>query len=252
VTVATDVGVGDSETPWLDVTPADVDTVATLTVTPVQADGTAGTPYDVTATGGTVDPSTSTQRWTADQPVVYDQPGRWLLTWTVTGTGEGVETREVYVNPTPTAGNWPVWAPALADAAGHVPYLTVDTTTPGAAAFLGTFTPNTSPTDTEAAHHLTDAVTSVSAAVGTVNDTLHGQARLVAALRAAAAIQRAYPRDPTDPNERAASDALDRRADAELSRLITANTAAGEAQIPSAVLPQWSFPAAPAYGDWLL
>lgn len=242
--MATDVGVGDAEVGFLDVAPADGTTEVLLTV-----NRPTGDPYDITMTGGALVaiPGTSpvqySQRWTADYPVVYDEADRWVLHYEVTGTGEGAEDFERYVVASAVAGGWPAWAPALTDVAIHVPYLTVDTTTPGSATYLGTFTTATSPTTAQADRHVVAAVTSVAAAVGTVNTALSGQARIVAALRAAAAILRAYPRDPSDPNERAIAADLDRRADAELERLIVANGALNE-EDPYAygleIAPMWS------------
>lgn len=101
--MVTDLGVGDVQIPWLQVTPADADTTATLTVHPPTGD-----PYEIPATGGPrtpvpdTDPVEQTQRWTTTQPVTYTAPGRWVLHWQVTGTGEGTEDVTVHIAAPPT------------------------------------------------------------------------------------------------------------------------------------------------------
>ncbi|MFK0124885.1 hypothetical protein ACIQSP_16410 [Streptomyces nigra] len=86
--------VGDLVTARLTVAPADGTTTATLLVT--RPDGTTVAPVTTGADGGAT--------WTA--PVVYTLAGLWRLTWTVTGTGAGVEREVVSVAPPPgpTAG----------------------------------------------------------------------------------------------------------------------------------------------------
>lgn len=223
----------------LGVTP-DVTTVVTVAVT--APDGTAQTVTGPTQVGAT---DVWTAQWTAALA------GDYAAVWTVTGTGAGVQAKIFNVRALPVAGDdRPAWAPFLSDVADHVPYLTVDTVTPGSATFYGTWNGNTSPTDEQAMRLVDQAVTSVAAAVGTVNAALHGMARIVASLRAAASILRAYPRDPNDPNDRALAADLDRRADAELARLIDANTSLGESTVPpSGLLPVYSFSPPVAWGD---
>lgn len=238
--------VGDPITSRLDigVTP-DGSTVVSVAVT--APDGTLVAVVGPTQVGTS---SVWTAQWTGDLD------GDYVAVWTVTGTGAGVQAKVYNVRALPSASDTrPVWTPFLSDVADYVPRLTIDTITPGSATEYGTFTGSTTPTD-EQAHRLTDAaVAAVLGAVGTVDDTLHGLARVVAAIRAAASIQRAYPRDLTairGSDEASLADALDRRADAELARLITANTAAGQAQVPAAVLPVYSFPDPVSWGDSLL
>lgn len=84
---------GDTVTATLSVSPHDVTTSAALAAH--APDGTTvTTPAPTTADGGAT--------WTAVR--VYDQPGWWLLTWTVTGTGAGIEHQQVFVPDAPTAG----------------------------------------------------------------------------------------------------------------------------------------------------
>ncbi|QJT04355.1 hypothetical protein G9272_32070 [Streptomyces asoensis] len=81
--------VGDFATARLAVDPADVTTAATLVVT--RPDGTTVTPVVTGADGGAT--------WTA--PVTYTLAGLWRLSWTVTGTGAGVQHEIVSVAPAP-------------------------------------------------------------------------------------------------------------------------------------------------------
>jgi hypothetical protein len=83
--------VGDTATATLKVSPYDGTTAATLLVT--RPDGTTTSPAATTADGG--------QTWTA--AVSYTLAGLWRLSWTVTGTGAGVEHEVVSVAPVPAA-----------------------------------------------------------------------------------------------------------------------------------------------------
>lgn len=144
----------------------------------------------------------------------------------------------------------PVWAPTVEEVADHTPYLTVDAVTPGSQAYLNTFNELTSPTGGQAQRMIDKAWTSTAATLGLVAEPLWPAARHVTALRAAAMIVRAYPRDDGDLARAAA---LDARADADLTRLITANDAAGGGAGSEPVLvPVYSFPTPVSWGDdWL-
>lgn len=89
--------IGDWVTPTLTVSEHSGSTSAALTITSPSgstANGTGETTADVGAT------------WTAD-PVQLTEAGTWLLTWTVTGTGKGVQHQRVIVEPAPTPGPVP-------------------------------------------------------------------------------------------------------------------------------------------------
>lgn len=224
----------------LGVTP---DGTTNVTVAVTKPDGSA---QSVTGPSGPVNTDEYVAQWTAD----HTDGGDYVAVWTVTGTGAGVQAKVYNVRRLPTASDdRPSWAPFLSDVADHCPWLTVDVVTPGSALHYGTFTGNTWPTDEQAQRHVDQAVTSVSAAAGTIATSLYPMARVVASLRAAAAIIRAYPRDPNDLNT---ADALDRRADAELKRLIDANTEAGQDPVDGGLLPLYAFPDAPSWGDLYL
>jgi hypothetical protein len=82
--------VGDQVTASLTVSPHDQTTSAVLLVT--GPDGITTSPTATSADGGAT--------WTA--PVLYTLAGLWRLSWTVTGTGAGVEHELVSVAPAPT------------------------------------------------------------------------------------------------------------------------------------------------------
>lgn len=172
--------------------------------------------------------------------------GDWLAVWTVTGTGAGIEAKVYPVRPLPSPSNLrPSWSPFLSDVADFVPRLTIDQGSLGEPVELGTFTGSTEPTDEQVQRLIDRAVVSVSTVLGTVAPSLYEQAQGVAAMRAAAAAQRGYARD-SDAMRLATE--LDASADAELGRLVTANSASGSSS-SVALLPVWSFPDPPDYGD---
>ncbi|WBB94189.1 hypothetical protein [Verrucosispora sp. WMMC514] len=148
-------------------------------------------------------------------------------------------------------GEVPVWAPSVDKVANHVPYMTVDVVTPGSQQYRNTFDHRTTPTGEQVRQLIDAAWPSVLAATGPIVEQVWPLAQSVAALRAAAAIVRAYPRDDGDLARAAA---LDARADADLARLITANADAGGGPQPAvpALLPVWSFPEPAPWGDSLL
>lgn len=84
--------IGDWLTPTLTVGTFDGSTVASLVMT--LPDGTTA--------AGTGEATAGSGAWTADA-VQLSQAGLWVMTWTVTGTGKGVEHHFVAVNPAPTA-----------------------------------------------------------------------------------------------------------------------------------------------------
>lgn len=150
----------------------------------------------------------------------------------------------------PGPNDQPAWVPTREDVADHVPYMTVDTVTPGSQRYLNTFTSMTTPTDVQATRIIDGVWPAVAAAVGALVVPLWPLAHQVAALGAAAAIVRAYPRDDGDLARAAA---LDARADADMLRLIAANDAAGGGAGNSVdLLPVFSFPPPAPWGDWLL
>lgn len=239
-----DIAVGDTEYPTLDGVPDN----ATVTVDVAAPDG--GTPAEGVA--ATVADGTAT----AVDPVTYNVAGRWVQTWTVTAEPDDSEADpatdvrvvEVYVVPIPTAGG-PTWTPGRSRVANYVPHrtLAVDATT-----HQLTFNSVTRPTGVMVDRLIADAVAWVTVRTGPIHDSLHDQAATVAAIWAAAAVERGYPDEDDDALARAAQ--LQKLAEQTRDDLARANTAAGEPPVDagSNLLPSYAFPAPPPWGDQLL
>ncbi|MEU4558527.1 hypothetical protein AB0F72_09055 [Actinoplanes sp. NPDC023936] len=242
-----DLGVGDIDVPYLDVSPAAGDTAGTATLH--RPDGTSA-PLAVTAGVVSTDPVTGVaSRRLTSEPITFTQAGKWVLSWTATGTGAGAEDAVFWVTPRPAAGG-PTWTPGLSRVAAYIPRLTVDQTTPGSATERGTFDDHTNPTGQVAQRHIDDAVAEVAALAGTVPDALHALASAIAARRAAASILRAYGDDRSGQNALAFAAALDARADTDLTRLQT-EIAEDEEPYGIDVAPAYSFPPAVPWGDYI-
>lgn len=250
--MSTDVGVGDAELPHLDVTPAHGDTVAVLTVYPPGADS-----FTVPTSGGDLEevpgttPTEYTQRWTATEPVIYTAPGRWVLHWAVTGTGEGAEPYEVYVVEPPTAGG-PTWTPGRSRVANYLPHRTlvrdIATTIGSQDRLLMSWDSTTTPTGVQVDRLIADGVAYVSSRLSPVHATSEAAAAVLACLYCAAMIERSWPHD--DQSLQRAND-LERRLDLMLADLAEANNAAnGTDDHGLEIAPAyWSFPAADARYD---
>ena len=243
----TDVGTGDSELPYLVVEPADAGTAVTLTVN--KPDGTS---YPATMGAGVLvaipdtNPTQFSQTWTASAPVVFDQPGRWVLHYVVTGTGEGAEDYEMFVVPSPVAGG-PTWAPGRSRVANYVPHRTlarsVSSIIDSQDDYALTFDATTRPTGLMVDRLIADGVAWVASRVYPLNARTQDAAAVVAALYTAAAVERSWPND--DQSLQRAND-MEKRLDLLMADLITANTAANATDgstLPAVALPSWSFPA---------
>jgi hypothetical protein len=140
------------------------------------------------------------------------------------------------------------WAPTLQQVAIWVPWLTVSTVTPGDQEPSGTFGSDTEPNDIHAQEHVDRAALVVGAGLGTVPTapaTVYELAGAVAALRAAIALARAYPRDRGDLDY---ADALQSQYDSDLAALTTAvDTAGGDT--PSTAGPVMHAPDPVPWGD---
>lgn len=87
---------------------ADVGDTATLSLSVSPFDGTTSATVSVTSPSGVVSAPSATSAdsgatWTAYLPL--DAAGAWRVTWTVTGTGTGVEHDTVYAFATPAPGD---------------------------------------------------------------------------------------------------------------------------------------------------
>lgn len=227
----------------LGVTPDGTTTVALVVTRP---DGTVVTPPVITPFTGDV----KTAQWWATDDGTSTGPtsfsaGDWLALWKVTGTGANILPKVYNVAPLPGVGTRPAWSPFLSNVADHVPYLTVDTNTPGQQVYLGTFTGTTTPTDEIAQRHIDLATSMIAPLLPGMINALYPAARGVVALRAAASLARAYARRQEDI---AAAASLNAQADSAWKLLVEAygNNNQGTTGVD---VPYWNFPAPVAWGD---
>jgi hypothetical protein len=221
------------------------DTVVTLTVT-----GPAG--QNITVSPGAFVGNLKTAQWYATDTGAVGgtitagvADGDWLAVWRVTGTGASVTAKVYPVAPLPGTGTRPAWSPFLSDVADHVPWLTVDTITPGSQVYLGTFTGRTTPTDEQVQRHIDAAVSIVGAGLGTLPASVYRMARGVAAVRAASTVALAFPRSRTDLDT---GDRLAARASADLAVLTGAAEVAGSSP-PASPAPVMYAPVPNWFGD---
>lgn len=230
-----------------------------LGVTP---DGTTSASVVVRRPDGTIINGLNTTAWVGDEKTVQwyatddgtvggttdESAGDWLVVWTVTGTGASTTSKIYNVIPLPGQSTRPAWSPFLSDVADHVPWLTVDTTTPGSQFYLGTFTGWTAPTDEQAQRHVDRAAALTSVYVGTVPSTsqvaLYDLARTATALRAASTLARAFARKRDEID---VADALLAEALAATTVLEQATAAVGAD--PTNTQPQWYAPEPVWWGD---
>lgn len=245
--------IGDLITSRLDLglTP-DGSTVATFTVQ--RPDGTLIAGLNASAWVGT---QKTVQFYATDDGTVSGTKlaaaGDWLVVWTVTGTGASVSAKIYNVRTLPVPSDDRLaWTPFLSDVGDYVPYLTIDTTTPGSQLYLGTFTGDTNPTDEQAQRIVDREVATVAAlVVGTAPMplSLYPLAENVVALRAASIIARTYPR--TNEIDLRFASTLDNWAAAALKSLIDAvgELGGGPGAGPA---PVGYFPDAPPWQDLYL
>jgi hypothetical protein len=238
-----DLGVGDAEIPTLTVQPADADTAATLVVHAPDGTSTA-----VPVTGGTLtaapgsSPVEYAQTWTATDPVTYNAPGRWVLTWTVTGTGEGAEDVEVWVVASPLAGG-PTWTPGRSHVAAYVPHRTlarsVSSTVGAEDEYVFGFDQTTTPPGSAVDRLIVDAVARVTARATNLQPSMFDLARATASLMAAVWVERSWPQDDQALNR--AND-MEKQANQLLADLIAANDEINGTSYGLDAAPVWSFP----------
>jgi hypothetical protein len=226
--------VGAYGTETLTVSPADTDTAVMVIVTAP----------DETATSPAVTPNTDKSVWTA--VVHYDQPGVWRLAWAVTGTGAGVKSMSVDVDPLYAL---PTWAPDRMRVADYIPRRTLRTGAgqPGAAAL--TFNDETRPTGAEVDRLIVDACAWVTVVTGPVDESLWKMATATAAVWTAAVIERDYP---TRQGDVSTADLLMQQATQMRTDLQRANEVitGDDPDDPAAhILPVWSFPRPVDWGD---
>lgn len=215
-----DLSVGDSDLPFLDVAPYEVgSTAATLTVHSPDDPDANGTVVPVD--GGvemTVD-GAPVLRFTATSSVFYDVPKWWVRHWEVTGVGASAEDDRVFVAPSPLAGG-PEWTPTRERVAVYIPERTVEINRLSDGQPILTFSADTRPSGRQVDQQIEDAVAWVTTACGDLHADLYESARGIAAVRAAGMAEVSWPVRDGDIN---AGEALLRQADAALKTLAARN-----------------------------
>jgi len=251
--VASDLSLGDVETPFIVVSPADADTQVTLEVRPPNAD-----PYPLVMAGGDLEPIANSspqqysQRWEAVSPVTYDAASKWVLHFDVTGTGEGDEDLEIYVVPSPVAGG-PAWWPGRSRVAAYVPHRTlvrsVASTINSQDGYAMTFDSTTVPDGLTVSRLIADGGAWVGALISPLHAKSEGLASLLVALWAAIAVERGYPDD--DQSLQRAND-MEKQLNTMLGQLTEANNAANGTDSYGLDLayPVYSFPPADLRYDY--
>lgn len=136
------------------------------------------------------------------------------------------------------------WAPTLEDVGTCIPTRTANVNLPGDDTYLGTFTSDTRPTDTQAQNRIDKAVNDVIAACTGIDTNLEPAAKNAAMWRAAADLELAYPDRNADANYYAQ---LDARARYEWDLFLKA--AAQQGDTVASAVPQWYMPQPPWWGD---
>lgn len=226
----------------------DGSTVATLVVSRPD-----GTPIANPAIGAWVGDE-KTAQWYATNDGTAGAPtgpavGDWLAVWTVTGTGATVAPKVYPVQPLPGTSTRPQWMPFLSEVADYCPYLTLDSTVPGAQTYLGTFTGATTPTDEQAQRHVARVADPIRDRWPDLSTGVYRLARTYVTLRSAANIIRAFGR--TDAERAAASD-LASQADTVWLEFSTAANDTTTSPTAAAQVPVWAFPDPVAWGDTYL
>lgn len=172
--------------------------------------------------------------------------GDWLVVWSIQGKGASVTAKVYPVRPLPGTATRPRWVPFLSEVADFVPWLTLDTATPGGQLYLGTFTGNTTPSDEQAQRHIDRITRPITERWPDLSTDLYESARSYVALRAAARLARAFPRFSAD-----LSDATDlaREADASWALLVDAADATTVSPTADGHVPIYAFPDPPVWGD---
>lgn len=139
------------------------------------------------------------------------------------------------------------WAPSLPQVATYVPERTVTLTTPGEESALNTFSDDTTPTSAQVTDFITAAVRHVQMKVGaSIDATLYDAATAAAAMRTAGLVELSYPVRDGDLN---VGDRWIKLADDAIEQIRTANADPTAGTRPDPLLPVYSFPDPPVYGD---
>lgn len=174
-------------------------------------------------------------------------PGQYVWRAIATGAITGEFDGWFVVRARRTPG--PTWTPELDAVGDWIPARTLSSIlTPGVETYLGTFTSTTTPTDEQVRRHVDAAVAAVIAECGSVDSSLNDQARAAASCLAASFVELAYPTRDADLTT---YDRLTVLAGSMLRSLADANVqvTGAPAGLAQSLLPQYSFPTPPAWGD---
>jgi hypothetical protein len=229
------------------------------TVVVKRPDGTVITGLTPSVFGGTGGDEKTVQWYATDDGTAAGTvtpgivAGDWLAVWTTQGTGASVVPKVYSVEPLPGTGTRASFAPFLSQVGDFVPWLTLDTTVPGADTFLGTFTGATHPTDEIVERHITRVAGPIEDRWPALPTMLYRAARSYIAIRVAANLARTFPRYSGDLSD---ADALSAQADAEWLALVAAaddaTSGGGEDPTRTAQYPIWAFPEPAKHGDLYL
>lgn len=211
-----------------------------LTYTVTDPDGNEST---AVWPGGDVErrPGAATGRFILD--VAADVAGFW--TAHAESTGDPTSAQDYAWEVRPAGGTYP-WRPDLTTVATYIPERTVTLLAPGDEGLANTFTNDTTPTADQVSTLIDAAARHVATKTGTINALLYEQARDAAAMRAAGLVELSYPVRDGDLN---VGDRWLKLADSAIDALSTANLDPTSSVHPSALVPVYSFPDAPVYGD---
>jgi hypothetical protein len=231
----------------LGVTP---DGTTNVTVSVRRPDGTAIAGLIISAFGGVGGDEKTVQWYATDDgaqgSATANAAGDWLAVWTVTGTGASVSPKVYSVEPLPGTSTNPTWMPFLREVADYVPWLTLDTATPGGDTFLSTFTGTTYPTDEQAVRIVERVARPISARWPDLPNSAYDLARAYVALRAAAQLARAFPRTSNDTQT---ADSLAEEADELWASLMEIADDASTSPTNTGHSPVYAFPEPVAWGD---
>ena len=231
----------------LGVTP-DGSTIASVSVR--RPDGTLIAGLTPSSFGGTGGDEKTVQWYATDDGTVGGTRlavgGDWLAVWTVTGTGASVSPKLYAVQPFPDPSGRATYAPFLHEIADFVPWLTLDKTIPGGDTFLGTFTGGTWPTDEQVWRHVRRVVDPIAAHWPSLSSGLAALGRSYVALKVAAHLARAFPRNSGDLGD---AEAWNREADLLWAQFV--ELAENENIAPSGTgqMPIYAFPTPVSWGD---
>lgn len=143
----------------------------------------------------------------------------------------------------------PAWAPSLPQVADYVPGRTIVGAADGYGNVTSTFSETTHPTDVQVTRLIEQACSWVMLKTGAVHESLTADAALCAAVWTAAMVEQGYPdnRDDLSTAEALYRQAVQMRDD--LDRANAAKTGDNPEDPAAHLMPVWSFPAAPAWGD---